>query len=340
MRKATNEKELINRELFEAVERGDLEKTLQALDHGADPNTKRKGGNRIPALGLAADKGNDPIVRALLKRGANIDATDCAKNTPLMHASRAARKDVVATLLSACPKPTVNCRNQDGSIPLGSIAGNGGEEITRMLLDAGADIEAKDDKGRTPLVRAVSYGHIDVINTLLDRGANIETRSLKGYTPLFDAVYAAVNALETVQLLLRRGADVHAKDNIGNTALYHAAGGSIKIITALLEHEPSADVLVVNRYGETALFPAVRTGRIENVNLILYAVPHEKIEPFLSAKNKYGTAESTAMYMGFLEIAEAIRSAVYPSPPARRQKAEEKRGHKKQPATRLETLRK
>ena len=65
-------------------------------------------------------------------------------------------------------------------------------EVVKVLLDAGADLEARTDFGETPLhvaVRlAVIRGTPEVVKMLLDAGANLEARSELGFTPLHLAV--------------------------------------------------------------------------------------------------------------------------------------------------------
>lgn len=82
--------------------------------------------------------------------------------------------------------------------------------IAVILLERGADIEAKTNYGRTPLHEAVYYGSTDVCELLLEYGADINAKDKKGFTPLHLAVGDGRDWL--VELLLEHGADVHAKN--------------------------------------------------------------------------------------------------------------------------------
>ena len=86
-----------------------------------------------------------------------------------------------------------------------------------LLLDRGADIEARNESGWTPLRVAVLIEKLEVISLLLDRGANVETRDNElGWTPLHQA--AKLNEKpEVISLLLDRGANAKAQDNYGKT---------------------------------------------------------------------------------------------------------------------------
>lgn len=93
------------------------------------------------------------------------------------------------------------------------------------------------------------------IQVLLDRGANIEARNARGATPL---VTAATNGnLALVLLLLHQGADVEARDRDGNTALHEASLQShLACVDALLT--AGARTSIRNELGFTALHQAVR----------------------------------------------------------------------------------
>jgi len=53
----------------------------------------------------------------------------------------------------------------------------GYEDVVRLLVDAGAELECHNENGHTPLMEAASGGHVGVAAILLDRGAGINTHS-------------------------------------------------------------------------------------------------------------------------------------------------------------------
>jgi ankyrin repeat protein len=76
----------------------------------------------------------------------------------------------------------------------------------RLLLEHGANIEARADFFRTPLHVAAWNGHHATIQQLLDYGADIEAKDGSGRTPLQLAVWNRHK--DIVQLLVDRGADI------------------------------------------------------------------------------------------------------------------------------------
>ncbi len=86
--------------------------------------------------------------------------------------------------------------------------------LVKILIERGANIEAKDDYGNTPLIMASIVDWVGGVKFLIGIGADIEAKDNDGRTPLIKAtVYACV---EVVKLLIESGADLEAKNNFGN----------------------------------------------------------------------------------------------------------------------------
>jgi ankyrin repeat protein len=93
--------------------------------------------------------------------------------------------------------------------------------ICRLLIDKGAQLEAKADNGFTPLRWAASAGHVEIVRLLCDRGADVEARDIWGMRPLH---WAAIHGHITVvnELIEERNAEINARDEDGHTALRFA----------------------------------------------------------------------------------------------------------------------
>ena len=113
--------------------------------------------------------------------------------------------------------------------------------MASLLLAAGADVTATETKyGSTPLHTAAFNGHADVAAVLLDAGADVGARNANALTPLH---YAASNDhMAVVQLLLQRGASARALSREGRTPLQKATGENVKhlIFSALRQEEAHA----------------------------------------------------------------------------------------------------
>lgn len=86
-----------------------------------------------------------------------------------------------------------------------------------LLLQRGANIEAKNEHGRTALILAVEDDRQDMVTLLLENKAMIEARDRIGKTALSIACLPA--NVDMVRFLLQKGADIEAKDAWGQSLL-------------------------------------------------------------------------------------------------------------------------
>jgi ankyrin repeat protein len=142
--------------------------------------------------------------------------------TPLMHAAGWPMESVVRALLEAGANIEARDNNDQTAILVASRWGH--YAVIRALVEAGADIEAKDNSGRTALSWAASKGQQDIAEILLQNGANIDIQDDYGRTPLSWAAGYTTSNERTVEMLLKGGAEIDTKDKDGRTPLSWAAG--------------------------------------------------------------------------------------------------------------------
>jgi ankyrin repeat protein len=147
----------------------------------------------------ASAKGKNEVVEFLLDFGADINAKDQFGRNAL---GEALAIPDVADLVYGRPAPDysaselIRLRNKMRSDQL---------ELVTLLLDRGADVNARDNfLGSTPLTQAASEGLLEAVRLLLDRGANISAKGEEDRTAL--KIAQRKGHKEIVELLKARGA--------------------------------------------------------------------------------------------------------------------------------------
>jgi ankyrin repeat protein len=113
----------------------------------------------------------------------------------------------------------VNQQNSYGYSALHVAAASGDAKVVKLLLEAGANVNARNPTG-SALARAAQQGNAEIVRLLLQAGADVEAKDDSGWTPLFSA--AMTGGAETVEVLLRAGVNINARANNGWTALKEA----------------------------------------------------------------------------------------------------------------------
>ena len=165
-----------------------------------------------------------PILTALYHRKYD-DAEALAAAAPQLTVWEAAalgRDDELRRLLAADPA-RANDAGADGHEPLGLAAFFGRLEAMRVLLAAGADPRATpvNEMRVQPLHAAVAARSLEAVALLLEHGADVNARQQLGYTPLMGA--AASGRQDIADLLLAHGADPALVSEDGESAADVAA---------------------------------------------------------------------------------------------------------------------
>ncbi len=220
----------LNKELYFAVQRGDVEKVKSLIVSGADVNSRHDLSHTL--LMLAAYDGDYEIAKILIEAGAAVNAAHSTTHTVLYHALESPRlcAEIIQVLLDAGVKMDYT--------PLIWAIENGSSEvpvIMTILIEAGADVNARSKFGSTVLIYAVKSRNNQLVDILLRSGAEINaTEESSGRTALAWAV--ATKAIETVKKLIEAGADLETIDKWGNTPLMIAKStGSEEIVKLLTD---------------------------------------------------------------------------------------------------------
>ncbi len=192
--------------------------------------------------------------------GGKLTKSDAQKCGTFLHTLiRKDNKEIVELLINH--GADVNAKDDDDRTPLHNAVWAENKEIVELLINHDADVNAKDDRDYTPLHSAVSRENKEVLKLLINHGADVNAKNKKGYTPLHYAVlelhYAVLERnKEIAELLINHGADVNAKNQYEETPLHYAVRRQNKEVVELLINH-GADVNAKNRDGETPIHDAI-----------------------------------------------------------------------------------
>jgi ankyrin repeat protein len=167
-------------------------------------NAHDQAGRTLLIAAIEANKLD--VIELLVENGVNIDlGIDCAEQPPLHCAIWNFHSDIVEFLLDHGTEH-INSPDSDGTLPLCTAAHGGKlindiddetitpedlqtylpvcQEMIRLLVSRGADINGKNTPGETALHEAVTWGLPELAKTLIDLGADINAQDSKGKTPL------------------------------------------------------------------------------------------------------------------------------------------------------------
>jgi ankyrin repeat protein len=194
-----NDKDLA---LAGAARSGNLDGARALISYGANPNadltklvaTERGGGmvSEGPGAGsvliYAAGSGSPEMIREILRYHPKLEVRDHEEKTALFAAGEYRNSDKEGARV----------------------------ECVRLLVEAGADVNARDKEGNTPLHETFLT---DVEEELLKLGADVNARNKDGETPIFTTVDD-----DAIPLFIHHGADLSIRNNKGETVFDAAKG--------------------------------------------------------------------------------------------------------------------
>ena len=211
-------------EFFRAVNLEDAAAVRAFLLGGINPNAKNEKGET--ALTYAIQYRDPKVIKVLLEK-ADVNLKDDLGNSPI-HLAVAKKKDEIFDLLLE-KNADVNLGGLDGKTKnqtaLYAAVLQDREDLVQKLIEKGANPNLADSEGAYPLSEAVVRrdANTQIVKLLLDAGANVNAQeSNKGTALIYAASNKAISSQrrqEIVKMLLDKGADKSIKDKNGKNAL-------------------------------------------------------------------------------------------------------------------------
>lgn len=284
--------------IFRAVERNYVQIVKLLLGAGASPEFRDKEGRT--ALMTAAWKNQWHVLQLLISRGADVNARDNRKRNVLHNLAADKQcdwgDDVVNLLLrTACE---VDARDDLGRTPLHWACTTGKTHFAKLLLSRPQGcptdyIHATELRNKTALHLATAHDREDVVELLLEYGADVNARSDGGWTPLHNACDKGCEKI--VRMLLEAGADFNSQLLNGMTPLHLAAqAGHTDVVKCLLE-QPSLRRRTRDTFGST---PFLRAAQFKRKDIVQLLAPFNHVEA-LSADAEGACKEFDATIVDF-----------------------------------------
>jgi ankyrin repeat protein len=207
--------------------------------------------------------GNYSQVKNLIEQGVDVNArmNGC---TALMLASQEGYKEIAGLLIEK--GADIDAKNSNWTTSLMYASQSGNIDIVKMIIDAGADVSARDNMGRIALMYASESGHTDVVMLLITNGANVKAQDETGVTALMLA--SQMRQREVAELLIDSGADVNAEAKGGYSELMIASQWGLADVCRMLI-DKGAEVNRRANDGYTALIFVSQQGHTEVAKLLI-----------------------------------------------------------------------
>jgi len=207
-------------DFFKAINLDDARSVSALLQRGFDPNTVNPEG--VPGLLLAIRSSSFKVAEVLAASPeAKVDLRTLQDESPLMLAALRGQLNLASLLVARGAEI-----NKTGWTPLHYAATGGHVPVIALLLDKKAAINAESPNGSTPLMMASMYGSPEAVKHLIQAGANLQVKNQLGLTALDFAQNASrQNNIELLQEGLRREAARQSRNAANQPAAAASAQG-------------------------------------------------------------------------------------------------------------------
>jgi ankyrin repeat protein len=218
----------------------------------------------MAALMAAFDTEETEIVKLLLNNGADMSDKDTYHQTVYTYTASIGDVELMEFLFQ---KSKENISQKDLNLSLCEASYNGHEDIVKLLLEKGAEVNNSWNLGENALMKAARRNFPKVVKLLCNSGADLEKSDSKGNTALQYAAYEG--SLDVVKLLLEYGANIETRNNLNWSSLMQAVlMGHLDVVELLLENKCEVNVIGLER-GETEAILAADLNRLEIMKLLI-----------------------------------------------------------------------
>jgi ankyrin repeat protein len=251
------------------------------------------------ALFAAAADGDLAAARRALRDKADLEARNADRQTPLIVATKAKQTEVAVLLLEAGADPDAKDKISDSAFLYAGAEGY--NEILRATLRHGANVKSTNRFGGTALIPASEHGHTETVRILINAGVPLDHVNDLGWTAMLEAIVlndGSADQVDVVRQLIGAGADPTIRDKDGRTPRSRAAAKGYDEIVDLID-----DAEAIRQRGQR-LITAARAGDTDRVEKLL-----DQHASIAARDETKATALVAAAYGNHLRVAELLLEA-------------------------------
>jgi ankyrin repeat protein/WD40 repeat protein len=252
------------------------------LSYGADPSITNSAGMNCLHVAGHSDKPdlleillNNERARLLLDSKGGED-----QRTALSQAAYHNKVKALRVLLKYHPQLEITDRESATALFL-AIGFMENLECVRLLIDAGADINATNGKCYVihRAIRSIDGNPVNLVNELIEKNVRLDVLDAEGLSVLHYASGLQNNAIEMITLLLSYNVEIHSRQAITQNTILHTAAinGQVDIVEFFIENR--IELSLENAEGKTALTLAHEKGHDKIVLLLTSAGERMNIAP-------------------------------------------------------------
>jgi ankyrin repeat protein len=178
------------------------------------------------------------------------------------------RAEVEQMLATPSGQRLLEIPDKMGNLPLQLAIIKNNQEMCELLIQLGADVNAKNDNSKTSLMLAAFYGNLNIVMILRQNDASYEIKDRSGMV----AIHYAVDGGDptTLEWMISDGADVNAKDDVNHwTPLLRAASVNSTADIARILIRYNAKVDVMDKQMKNPLMIATVNGNLPFVQVLV-----------------------------------------------------------------------
>ncbi|XP_008202805.1 ankyrin-1-like [Nasonia vitripennis] len=222
--------------LHHAVINNRVELTKMILEKGVDPNIRDHLGITPLLLSLRGIVEDEEMLRLLVERGADVHSKDSRGSNALHRvffrgkAEKCAIRQARFLIENGASLEEIQLENEYQPLHVVVSLGENNNELVKLFLAHGANVNAQAQSGESPLYIAAQFSSTEMLKTLLEHGADVNMRNDEGWTALHRACSKCYR--ESVRLLLSAGADMLIEDEHGLTAFARIPRDKLNVINS------------------------------------------------------------------------------------------------------------